>query len=95
MKTVTRQDQLASLDDMRLGDLPAPLYGPIAELLAQFAEGTLYDADTNGISQEILRMFGARLQDALETVMYKQLPPQMQRLADAWIKDNKMRTGTR
>jgi hypothetical protein len=94
MKTVTRQDQLATLDDMRVGDLPAPLYGPIAELLAQFAEGTLYDANTNGVSLEILRMFGARLQDALETVMFRQLPPQMQRLADAWIKENKMRTGT-
>ena len=95
MKTVTRQDQLATLEDMRVGDLPAPLYGPIAELLSQFAEGTLYDADTNGVSREILRMFGARLQDALETVRFKQLPPQMQRVADAWIKDNKMRTGTR
>ena len=75
MKSVTRQGQLASLRDIRLGDLPAPLYGLIAELLAQFAEGTLYDADTGGISQEVLRMFEGRLHEALEKVMFKQLPP--------------------
>jgi len=53
MKPVTRKDQLASLQDIRLGDLPAPVYELIAELLAQFAEGTLYDAANGaGISQE-------------------------------------------
>ena len=95
MKTVTRQDQLATLQDIRMGDLPAPLYLLIAELLAQFAEGTLYDAETDGVSQEVLRMFEERLHDALEMVMFKQLPPQMQRLADAWIEHHKMKTGTR
>ena len=74
MKSVTRQDQLASLQDIRLGDLPAPLYRLIAELLAQFAEGTLYNADGGGVSQEVLRMFEGQLHEALETVMFKQLP---------------------
>jgi hypothetical protein len=96
MKPITRKDQLASLQDIRLGDLPAPLYELIAELLAQFAEGTLYDPENGaGISQEVLRMFEARLHDALETVMFKQLPPQMQRLANDWIKQSKMRTDRR
>jgi hypothetical protein len=40
-------------------------------------------------------MFEARLHDALETVMFKQLPPQMQRLANDWIKQSKMRTDRR
>jgi hypothetical protein len=95
MKSVTRRDQLASLQDIRLGDLPAPLYRLIAELLAQFAEGTLYNADGGGVSQEVLRMFEGQLHEALETVMFKQLPPQMQRLASEWIRQNKMRTDTR
>jgi len=95
MKTLARQDQLASLQDIRLGDLPAPLYGLIAELLAQFAEGTLYDTDTGGVSREVLRMFEGRLHDALETVMFKQLPLEMQRLANDWIKQNRMSTDTR
>jgi hypothetical protein len=96
MKPVTRKDQLASLQDIRLGDLPAPLYELIAELLAQFAEGTLYDLESGaGISPEVLRMFEARLHDALETVMFKQLPQQMQRLANDWIKQSKLRVDKR
>jgi hypothetical protein len=96
MKPVTRKDQLASLQDIRLGDLPAPLYELIAELLAQFAEGTLYDAENGaGISQEVLRMFEARLHHALETVMFKQLPLRMQRMANDWIRQSKMRADKR
>jgi hypothetical protein len=97
MKPITRKDQLASLQDIRLGDLPAPLYELIAELLAQFAEGTLYDAAEggDGISQEVLCIFERRLRNALETVMFKQLPPQMQRLANDWIKQTRMRADKR
>ena len=92
MRPVTRKDQLASLQDIRLGDLPAPLYELIAELLAQFAEGGLCDATESGdgISQEVLRMFEQRLRSALETVKFKQLPLQMQRLANDWIKQSRM-----
>jgi hypothetical protein len=71
------------------------LYKLIAELLAQFAEGTLYDVDTRGVSQEILRMFEGRLHEALETVMFRQLPAEMQRLANDWVKQNRMRADTR
>ena len=97
MKPVTRKDQLASLQDIRLGDLPAPLYELIAELLAQFAEGTLYDGAEggDGISQEVLGMFERRLRNALETVKFTQLPPQMQRLANDWIKQTRMRADKR
>jgi hypothetical protein len=97
MKPVTRKEQLASLQDIRLGDLPAPLYELIAELLAQFAEGTLYAAaeDGDGISQEALRMLEQRLRNALETVKFKQLPLQMQRLANDWIKQSRMRAEKR
>jgi hypothetical protein len=40
-------------------------------------------------------MFEARLHDALETVMFKQLPQQMQRLANDWIKQSKLRVDKR
>jgi hypothetical protein len=62
-----RKDQLAALQDIRVGDLPVPLYELFAELLAQFAEGTLYDAAAD--SQEALGMFEELLHKALATAM--------------------------
>jgi hypothetical protein len=85
MKISTRQDRVATLQDIRLGDLPVALYAPIADLLAEFVEGTLYDDVAGGVSQKAMKRLEARLGHALESVTPGEMPEELRRLAEARI----------
>jgi hypothetical protein len=79
-KTRTRQDVLQRLHGIRLGDLPVALRDPIAELLATFAEGHLYDNYTDGVNKQAMAWLEVGMQRAIETVTHGELPEAMQKL---------------
>ena len=64
---------------------------PIIVLLVKFAEGDLYNMDTDDISRPDLEQFKAELRHALETIAPRDLPPVMQALFRERIESVKRR----